>query len=72
MAWIYPELPLSPPSSEPSTAGPARAKRRGCLSVASSRAVPRRAEERREPVRSTGSRSAERFFWLLFFSQKEK
>ncbi|KRG48923.1 hypothetical protein D7U91_07815 [Stenotrophomonas maltophilia] len=58
--------------SEPSTAGPARAKRRGCLSAASSRAVPRRAEERRAPVRSTGSRPAERFFWLLFFAYKEK
>jgi len=41
--------------SEPSTAGPARAKRRGCLSAASSRAVPRRAEERRAPMRSIGS-----------------
>jgi len=32
------------------------------------RAVPRRAEERRVPVRSTGSQTAARFFWLLFFS----
>ncbi len=48
--------------SEPSTAGPARAKRCGCLSAASSRAVPRRTEERRVPMRSIGSRLAERFF----------
>ncbi|WP_308518301.1 hypothetical protein, partial [uncultured Stenotrophomonas sp.] len=31
-----------------------------------------RAEEHRVPVRSTGSRLAERFFWLLFFAYKEK
>jgi hypothetical protein len=53
-AWMLLRLILTFQSalSEPSTAGPARAKRRGCLSVASSRAVPRRAEERRAPVRN--------------------
>jgi len=47
MAWLYPELLLSPPSSEPCTAGHRRAQH-------------------------VGSRPAERFFWLLFFSRKEK
>jgi len=73
MAWIYPELLLSPPSSEPSTAGPARAKRRGCLSAASSApslAGPRSTGHRR--AQHVGSRPAERFFWLLFFARKEK
>ncbi len=35
-------------------------------------AVPRFTEKRRAPMRSIGSRPAERFFWLLFFAHKEK
>jgi len=34
--------------------------------------VPCFTEKRRVQVRSTGSRPAERFFWLLFFAYKEK
>ncbi len=57
--------------SEPSTAGPARAKRCGCLSAASSRTVPRRTEERRVPMCSIGSRPGGVFLWLLSFARKE-
>jgi len=57
--------------SEPSTAGPARAKRCGCLSAASSRTVPRRTEERRAPARSDGSRPAACFFGYFLCTSKE-
>jgi len=72
MAWIYPELQLSPPSSEPSTAGPARAKRRGCLSAASSAPSlggPRSAGHRR--AQHVGSRPAACFFGYFLCTSKE-
>ncbi len=58
--------------SELSTAGPARAKRCGCLSAASSRTVPRRTEERRVPMRSIGSRPGGVFLWLLSLHEQRK
>ncbi len=58
--------------SEPSIAGESGAKRRRCLSVASSAPSP-------DSPRSTGHRCAAparalaaRFFWLLFFSREKK
>ncbi len=58
--------------SEPSTAGPARAKRCGCLSAASSRTVPRRAEERRAPACAARRLAAGgAFLWLLSLRAKK-
>ncbi len=58
--------------SEPSTAGPARAKRCGCLSAASSRTVPRRTEERRAPACEARRLAAGgAFLWLLSLRAKK-
>ena len=56
--------------SEPSTAGPARAKRCGCLSAASSRTVPRRTEERRAPA-CVARRLWRSVSLVTFFARKE-
>ncbi len=73
-AWMLLPLILTFQSalSEPSTAGPARAKRRGCLSAASSRAVPRRTEERRAPACEARRLAAGgAFLWLLSLRAKK-
>ncbi len=73
-AWLLLFLILTFQSalSEPSIAGESGAKRRRCLSVASSAPSP-------DSPRSTGHRCAAparalaaRFFWLLFFSREKK
>ena len=58
--------------SEPSTAGPARAKRCGCLSAASSRTVPRRTEERRAPACAARRLAPRRRVSLVTFFARAK
>ncbi len=70
-AWMLLILTFQSALSEPSTAGPARAKRCGCLSAASSRAVLDGPRRRAPACKHAGSRPAERFFGYFLCAQSD-